>query len=150
MGVEHLRAFLRSHNRVALDTSIFIYQLEINAQYFPLSDVVFAWLGEGEHVAVTSTLTLTELLVPAYREGNERRIQTYYGLLGTYPNLTWVPPTLEVADLAARLRATYRLKTPDAIQAATAVHSEASAFITNDSIFKRLRELHCLVLDDLL
>ena len=150
MGVERLHTFLRSHRRVALDTSVFIYQLDANLQYFPLSDAVFFWLEQRGNEAVTSTLSLTELLVPAYREGNERRIQTYYGLLSTYANLTWIPPFLEVADEAARMRATYRLKTPDAIQAATAIYSKATAFITNDPVFRRVKEMDSLVLDEVL
>jgi predicted nucleic acid-binding protein len=52
--------------------------------------------------------------------------------------------------MAARLRADYRLKTPDAIQAATAVHARTSAFITNDPVFQRVTELDVLVLGELL
>ncbi len=150
MGVEDLRTLLRPQHRVALDTSIFIYQVEANPKYYSLSDVVFEWLEKQGNEAVTSTLSLTELLVPAYREGNEKRIQTYYGLFRTYPSLTWIPPDLEVADVAARMRAAYGLKTPDAIQAATAIYSGASAFLTNDPIFKRLKETEILILDELL
>jgi predicted nucleic acid-binding protein len=150
LGLERLRAFLLSRRSVALDTSIFIYQLEANAKYLPLAYVVFDWLERRGNAGVTSTLTLTELLVPAYREGNDERIQAYYGLLRTFPNLYLIPPDIQVADIAARLRATYGLKTPDAIHAATAVHSNASAFITNDPVFKRVKEIESLVLDELL
>lgn len=150
MGVEELRTFLRPRRRVALDTSVFIYQVERNARYFALSDAVFEWLERQGNEAVTSTLSLTELLVPAYREGNEKRIQTYYGLFRTYPGLTWVPPNLEVADIAARLRAAHGLKTPDAIHAATAIYTGVSVLVTNDAQFKRVKELESLVLDEVL
>ncbi len=150
MGVERLRSFLRSRHVIALDTSVFIYQLDVNPSYFPLTDVVFAWLENPENVAVTSTLSMTELLVPAYRTGDQRLMKTYYGLLKTYPNLTWIAPELDVAAVAARLRADYRLKTPDAIQAATAVHAKSSGFMTNDPVFQRVRELDVLVLGELL
>jgi len=150
LGLDRLRASLRSHSLVALDTSIFIYQLDLNQRYFVLSDAIFAWLGQGGKSAVCSTLSLTELLVPAYQEGNDRRIEAYYALLSTFPNLTWVPPDLQIADKVAHLRATYRLKTPDAIQAATAIHSNATAFLTNDSVFKRVKNLNSLALDDFL
>ncbi len=40
--------------------------------------------------------------------------------------------------MAARMRALYGLKTPDALQAATAVRSGATAFITNDAGLKRM------------
>ena len=150
MGVEELRAFLRPQRRVALDTSIFIYQVEKNARYFALSDVVFEWLEKQGNEAVTSTLSLTELLVPAYRESKEKPIETYYGLFRTFPSLTWIPPGLEVADIAARLRAAHGLKTPDAIHAATAIYAGAPVFLTNDPVFKRVKEIESLVLDEVL
>jgi predicted nucleic acid-binding protein len=133
-----LCAFLRAHRRIALDTSIFIYQLEANARYVALSDEVFTWLEEPGHTAVTSTIALTELLVKPYLSSDERSANEINALLSTYPNLDWVAPDLLIASLAARYRAEYRLKTPDAIQAATAVRSRATAFITNDSAFERV------------
>jgi predicted nucleic acid-binding protein len=150
LGIERLHSFLRSRRRVALDTSVFIYQLEANARYFALSDLVFAWLEQRGNTAFTSTLSMTELLVAAYRAGSRPQIQRYFGLLNTLPNLNWVVPDLNVADIAARMRADYRLKTPDAIQAASAVYAEVPAFITNDPVFKRVSELDCMVLEDLL
>jgi len=41
---------------------------------------------------VTSTITMTELLVPSYRDKDEHRVDEFYGLLSTYPNLRWIPP----------------------------------------------------------
>lgn len=147
MGVELLRAFLRRQRSIALDTSVFIYQLEANARYLALTDSVFAWLERVGHEAVTSTITMTELLVPSYRENDEPRVDAFYGLLSTYPNLRWVAPDLETADLAAMLRAQYRLRTPDALQAATAIRANATGMITNDPVFARIAELDTAVLD---
>ncbi|MGA7559311.1 MAG: PIN domain-containing protein [Terriglobales bacterium] len=150
MGVDRLRAFLRRHRRVALDTSIFIYHLELNSRYLPYTDPIFSWLERPSSTAVTSTITMTELLVLPYREDNEQRANDFYGLLSTYPNLEWVAPTLEIAELAARIRALYRLKTPDALQAATAQCSQATALITNDPVFERVGGFETLTLDQLL
>jgi predicted nucleic acid-binding protein len=147
LGVEPLRLFLRRHRRIAIDTSIFIYQLEANHRYLALSDSVFAWVERAGHEAVTSTITMTQLLVPSYRDDDERRIDEFYGLLSTYPNLRWVAPDLETADIAARIRATYKLRTPDALQAATAIQANATGFITNDPVFARIEELDTAVLD---
>ena len=60
------------------------------------------------------------------------------------------PVTLEVADHAAMLRARYRLSTPDAIQVATALEMQATAFLGNDTYLKRITEIECLILDDIL
>ncbi len=93
---------------------------------------------------------MVELLVLPYREGDEQRANDFYGLLSTYPNLDWIAPNLEIADLAARIRAAHRLRTPDALQAATAGHALATGLITNDPVIARVEGFETLVLDHLL
>lgn len=142
-----LRAFLRRHRHIALDTSVFIYQLEANSRYLVLTDPIFEWLEQADHRAVTSTITMTELLVQPYREANQQGVDAFYALLSTYPDLDWVAPDLEIADIAAGIRATHNLRTPNALQAATAVKTQASGLITNDAVFQRVRAFETLVLD---
>jgi predicted nucleic acid-binding protein len=150
LGLTRLRAFLRHHRRIALDTSVFICQLEANPRYVALTDHVFAWMERSDHRAVTSTITMTELLVQPYRDSGEQRVDEFYALLTTYSNLDWIAPDLEVADIAARLRAAHRLRTPDALQAATAIRAQATGLVTNDPVFERVGAFDTLVLDRLL
>ena len=150
MGLNRLRTFLRHHRLIALDTSVFIYQLEANARYLALTDAIFSWLEQPGCKAVTSTITMTELLVQPYRVSDEQRVDEFYGLLSTYPNLDWIAPNLEIADLAARFRAVHRLRTPDALQVATAAYAQATGLITNDPVFERVGTFQTLVLDQLL
>jgi predicted nucleic acid-binding protein len=150
LGVERLRAFLRRHRRIALDTSIFIYHLEGSPKYLAYTDSIFSRLEHSESKAIASTITMTELLVLPYREGDEQRADDFYGLLSTYPNLEWIAPNFEIAELAARIRALHRLRTPDALQAATAVRAGATGLITNDTVFERVEGFQTLVLDELL
>jgi predicted nucleic acid-binding protein len=149
VGVDPLLATLRRHHKIGLDTSVFIYQLEANPRYVKLTEKIFASL-ERSHRAYTSTITMTELLVQPYRDLNDQRVDEFYSLLSTFPNLEWVAPNLEIADLAARLRAEHRLRTPDALQAATAAHSGVTCFITNDRVFQRVKLFASVVLEDLL
>ena len=149
MGLTHLQDFLPRHRRIALDTCIFIYQIEENPQYVSLTTEVFNWLEQAGCSGVTSVITMTELLVRPYQEKNSKKVDQFYGLLSTFPNLEWRGLTLEVADLAARFRADYRLRTPDAIQAATAVYADATGFLTNDLSFKRVEVFETLILDTL-
>jgi predicted nucleic acid-binding protein len=88
--------------------------------------------------------------VQPYRESDEVRVNLFYGLLTTYPNLDWIAPDLEIADMAARLRALHRLKTPDALQAATAARSRATGFVSNDPVFERVEAFETLLFDQLL
>ena len=100
--------------------------------------------------AVTSTLTMLELLVQPYRENDEESVDRFYALLSTYPRLEWIDTTLDIADHAARIRASFNLRTPDAVQAATAIAAHATGFISNDPVFRRVSEFETLILDDLL
>lgn len=150
MGVNSLGNFLRHHRRIALDSSIFIYQIESNKRYLTLTDQIFSWLDQPGSKAITSTITMTELLTQPYRVLDGQRVDEFYALLTTCPSLHWVAPDLEIADLAARMRALHNLRTPDAIQAATAVHGRATGLVTNDPAFNRVREIETILLDRLL
>ena len=150
MGLNRLHAFLRRHRRIALDTNVFIYQLEGNARYLPLTNQVFSWLDSLDSKAITSTVTMTELLVQPLREGDEQRAELYYSLFSRHPNLHWIAPDLDVAYLAARYRAEHRLKTVDALHVATAVQASATGLITNDAALARVPGIDVLVLETLL
>jgi len=145
-----LAAFLRRHRRVAFDTSVFIYAVEEHPKYAEVAYRALEWLEHPGHSAVTSTLTMTEVLTRPYADKSERWINQYYGLLAKYPNLEWITVDLEIAGLAAQLRARYRLRTPDALQAATAMRSGVPGFISNDKAFRRVEGLETLLLDELL
>jgi predicted nucleic acid-binding protein len=145
-----IRKRLARHRLIALDTCVFIYQMERNSRYFDVADAVFEWMERPESSAVTSTVALTEILVQPYRNANLPQAEGFYSLLTTIPNLEWVAPSLQIANSAASLRASYRLQTPDAVLAATAIFCNASAFITNDPIFTRVPNFETLVLDQLL
>ncbi len=147
MGVTDLRAFLQNHHRIALDTSIFIYQLEANPKYVALAEIVFEWIERPSRSAVTSTITMMELLVQPYRDASQKCADEYYALLSVYPHLEWIAPTLEIADIAAGIRARHRLHAPDALQAATAIKGGVTALITNDAIFERVEAFETAVFD---
>jgi predicted nucleic acid-binding protein len=54
-----------------------------------------------------------------------------------------------IAETAAQLRATYNLRSPDAIQMATAIREGSSFFLTNDARLPSLPGLTVLVLENL-
>jgi predicted nucleic acid-binding protein len=147
LALESFRRFLSRHRRIALDTNIFIYWLEESPRYLAITDLVFSRVGDPNFEAVTSSVTMTELFVPAYRERNKLRLSAYHGILTTYENLQWIAVDLAIADLAAQLRADYRLETPDAIQAATALRAGATGLVTNDPAFVRVEGFETAVLD---
>lgn len=141
---------MRRHSKIGLDTSVFIFQVERNEKYLDIVAPIFMWLESPRAQAVTSTITMLELLVLPYRAADIDRVNMFYALLSTFPHLEWVAPSLRIADIGAQLRAEHRLRTPDALQAATAISRNATGFVSNDSAFRRVAGLEVIVLDDLL
>jgi bifunctional DNA-binding transcriptional regulator/antitoxin component of YhaV-PrlF toxin-antitoxin module len=115
-----------------------------------LCDPVFQAIENNEIKATTSTLKFLEILVQPYRKKLDDLVLKFFALLTTYPNLQWVDLNLDIADTAARLRAEHRLKTPDAIQEATAICSMATGLLRNQAAFKRVKGFDTLLLDDCL
>jgi predicted nucleic acid-binding protein len=70
-------------------------------------------------------------------------------LLSSSSDFQTLPITSDIAEQAASLRARYGLRTPDALQIATALAADCGAFVTNDARLQRVTELRVLVLDEL-
>lgn len=141
-----LEGFLRKHRQIGLDSNILIYFIEGHSHYGRLTQRIFQSIESGQNTGVCSNLSLLEVLVEPYRKNNDELVNQFYSLLTTYPHLTWVSLSTEIADTGARLRAKYRLKTPDAILLATTIHAGGTGFIGNDSYLKRVTELDILTL----
>lgn len=106
-------------------------------------------MSQGEFLVVTSTLTLTEVLVHLLRQGDVAIAQQYRDILRDQNHLVLHTITLEIAERAAQIRATQNLRTPDAIQSATALAGGAKFFLTNDIRLSTVPDLDVLVLDNL-
>lgn len=141
-----LKGFLKKHKQIGLDSNLLIYFIEAHPDYFESCQTIFQSIESGRNIGICSTLTLMEVLVQPYRRKNSELVHQFYGLLTSYPHLKWIELSVEIADLGAKYRAKYQLKTPDSILLATAVHAGASAFIGNDSQMKRLSEIEMLIL----
>jgi predicted nucleic acid-binding protein len=148
--MKRFQDILKNHPVIGVDTSLFIYHLEDHPRYAPLTEIVFSALEKGANKGVTSYLTLMEILVKPKAEGLLQAARDYEYYLTTFPNLTFYEMELEVAKKASDLRATDRIKTPDAIQIATALLYGATAFLTNDRIFERIKGIDVLILDKFL
>ena len=133
--------------KVGLDTMIFIYAFEEHPAYLSLLKDFFHALEKGEIEAVTSTISITECLVQPYRKKDFALAAQYMVLFRNFPHLSVVSVTDDIAERAAFLRAHYHLKTPDAIQAATALISGCRALLTNDETLASIEGIDILLLD---
>jgi len=134
---------------VGLDTTPLIYFIEENPTYLETIRPFFLAMDRGAFRVVTSTVTLLEVLVHPLRRGERKLAQLYRDILLGAEGLTTIPLSQDIAEEAARLRASHNIRTPDAIQMATALRARASHFLTNDTRLPSLPELKVLVLDEL-
>jgi predicted nucleic acid-binding protein len=132
--------------KVALDTMIFIYAFEEHPVYLPLLKPFWREVERGKIRVVTSTITLVECLVLPFRAKALELAARYKTLFRDFPHLSVIPVSEEIAEKAAWLRAQNQLKTPDALQMATALDAGCHAFLTNDEDLPELKEVRTLVL----
>jgi predicted nucleic acid-binding protein len=136
---------------IALDTDVLVYFLERHETYFQSVAALIGRIEKGEITAVISSLVYAELLVPAYRAGESGVAARTFHHLTRFPNLRTVEVSAAIAQNAARLRAEYGLRTPDALHAATALDRNADLLLTDDSHFRRIeKELRICRIDALL
>ena len=141
---------LGSFSKVGLDTSVFIYHFEKHPIYSPLTQELLSDIEKGVRKGITSTITLMEIIVKPLSLGKNDIARKYEALLMNFPNLEVVDPDQDVIRQAARLRAEYRLRPPDALQVSACLLGGAEAFITNDHQLDRLKEkMDIVILDDL-
>jgi predicted nucleic acid-binding protein len=134
---------------VGLDSAPLIYFIEENPTYLEMTDAFFEAMVRGEFRVVTSVVTLLEVLVYPLRQGNITLAQQYRDILFNEEGLTTIEVSPVIAEVAAQLRASYNLQTPDSIQMATAISGGASFFLTNDARLPSLPGLEVLVLEEL-
>jgi predicted nucleic acid-binding protein len=126
---------------VFLDACIVIYYIERNLTLFPAIEAqLFPAEGVGPCVAFSDLVRL-ECRVSPLRRGEHSllaRFDAFFGL----PDQRNIRLTTAVFDLATELRATHRLKTPDALHLSAAIHGGCDALWTNDDRLQRAAENH--------
>jgi predicted nucleic acid-binding protein len=133
---------------VGLDTAPLIYYIEENPTYLDVIVPFFECIADGRFRVVTSTVTLLEVLVQPMRCGNNYVADEYRDIL-LNSQISVVSLTADIASQAAKLRATHGIRTPDAIQLATAINEGASTFVTNDFGLSSVMSIDVIVLDEL-
>lgn len=117
---------------VALDSAIFIYFLAKDPACIEHVVRLFEAIDGGRLFAVTSAITLLEVLVVPYRARNIALAERYEALLRQSRGLTLVHLALPQLRLAAQVRADLGIRTPDALQVAPGLSAECTNLVTND------------------
>jgi predicted nucleic acid-binding protein len=134
---------------IAVDSQIIIYSIEHHPTYGVFLQPLWLAIQGGKMTGVASELALMEVLVGPIKSGSGPLAALYERALAQ-PGFQLEPITQTVLRRAADLRATTRLRTPDAIHAATALVLGCPMFLTNDRGFRAVPNLPVTLLDDLL
>lgn len=113
---------------VFIDTAPLIYFIEGHSRYQAPLKELFSFADNSELAFITSTITLIEVLVKPYMADRADIAMQYQQLLLNSPGIELYDVNSTIAIKAAKLRAEYQLKTPDAIQLATAIENNAVIF----------------------
>lgn len=135
---EQLQEILTEAKRVHIDASVLGLHLMGHPRYTPLTRMLFRLMSENHVRALTSAMSLYQLLVEAYRRGEPdiaRKVEQY---LTTIPGLDVIPVSATIARQASEVRAQLGGTTERAIQIATALGGNVEVYLTQHSSFRRV------------
>jgi len=134
--------------KVYLDANIFIYTIEHSDIYKPLLTELFKQIDYGNIQAITSELTLAEVLVKPFADENTELVSIYQNLLVSAEIITLLNINQKILLDSAKYRAKFGGKLPDAIHVTTAISSNAKFLLTNDNGIKVSDLIEVLYLSD--
>jgi len=139
--MEPLELDLPQDALLLVDTAPIIYVLERHAKLGPRFQPLFEAHDAGKVRFAVTTVTVAEVLTGPLQSGDEALARHYRAVLESWQ---LVPLDLDIAESAARLRTSLKLKLTDAVQAASALSINAAALVTHDRDFSRIKSLRVI------
>ena len=134
-------ASLPEHALVLMDSAPIIYFLEDHPKFAPRFQPLFEEHAKGRVRFAVTTLTIAEVLAGPLGAGDEALVRRYRNILESWQVVVF---DAEIAESAARMRASFRLKLADAVQVASALAVHADALVTHDRDFRSVRSLRVI------
>jgi predicted nucleic acid-binding protein len=133
---------------IFLDANVIIYQVEGVEPFQKRVHSILQELVQQQADAsfAVSRLSMMECLVKPVREGDTASIDRFRSFFAA-SDLAIVDVSAQVLETAIMLRAHYKLRTPDAIQAASALSVKSDIFVTGDKAFQKVRGLHVRLIE---
>lgn len=132
---------LAEHSLLLLDTAPIIYFLEAHPRFASRFAPLFERHAAGALRFAVTTIAVAEVLTGPLQAGDESLARRYRAILESWQ---CVELDVGIAESAARLRASLRLKLPDAVQAASALSINAAALVTHDRDFSKVKSLRVI------
>lgn len=136
--------------KVYFDTNIIIYSIDWNWEFRDIAIKISDYIHKKELSAVTSYLSMSEILPYFIRDKDIEKISKLIFLI----KRSWIyeisPMDFETFFQAGALRANLWLKTPDALHVASAMQAGCTLFLTNDAGIRVPEGMKLLLLSDFL
>jgi predicted nucleic acid-binding protein len=126
---------------ILIDSAPIIYLLDGHPKFGPRFKPLFEAHAAGHLRFAVTTITIAEVLTGPLQSGDDALAQRYRAILESWQVIAL---DAEIAESAARLRVSLRLKLADAVQAASALAINAAALVTHDRDFSRVRVLRVI------
>jgi predicted nucleic acid-binding protein len=132
---------LPSQAVILLDSAPVIYFLEGHPRFASYFAPLFEAHDAGAIRFAVTTITVCEVLTGPMKSQDDGLVRRYRAVFDSW---RIVGLDVGIAESAARLRTSLRLKLPDAIQVASALAIDADALVTHDRDFSRVRSLRVI------
>jgi predicted nucleic acid-binding protein len=126
---------------VLVDSAPIIYVLEDDRKFAPRFRQLFELQDAGAIRFAVTTITIAEVLTGPLKVGEEALAKRYRAVMESWQVVSL---TADIAESAARFRASLGLRIADAIQIASATAVNADALVTHDRDFTRVKNLTVL------
>jgi len=124
-----------------VDSAPIIYVLEGHPRLARRYQPLFERHANGDIAFAVTTITIAEVLTGPLNAGDEVLLKRYRAVLESWQV---VELSADIAESAARLRASLKLRLPDAVQVASAITINADALVTHDRDFSRVTALRII------
>lgn len=139
----------KTGQKIFVDTAPLIYWFEEHPNYIQKLVRFFEEITEKQIPLMTSMVTYIEVLTYPEKTGNRLLIGKYRNYFTNSDQLAIYPLDVTVADAAIRLRARHALKTPDAIQLATAQVCGCDYVLSNDRNWQEISGVRVVLVSEL-
>ena len=139
----------KTGQKLFVDTAPLIYWFEENPVYTSKMKSFFDEITTKHILLITSMVTYIEVLTYPEKQGARELVSSYREYLLDSEQIRIHPLDVSVADAAVRLRCLYSLRTPDAIQLATAQTCDCDFVLSNDKTWKKVAGMRVLLVQEL-
>lgn len=115
-----------------VDSMVLIYHFEEHETFGTPAGELLQAAEDDRCRLVASVVARLEVLVVPKRHGRHDLCRRYREFFESFPNLEVLPIDDGIVEIASDLRAAHRLRSPDALHLAAALHRGADAFLTED------------------